>query len=304
MHFLHTMKFELLRAYRAVMRYGNVTRAAEMIGATQPGVSRMLMQLEHQLGFKLFERIKGKLYPTPEGEQFYQEVEHTYKGIERLGDTARRIKNKEFGTVRICAMPALAIGFLPRVIATFNKAFPNINVVLTTDRSQQVIEQVRAGLCDIAIAMHAEPSTDYSTEIIKVPKVCLLPLEHPLSDKTELTCADLSGLSLITTEQDSHHHQEMAELFHQAGVALNIAHETSMNASCCHYVANRLGVALVDPFSASSHKPLGYEVRPFTPQIPFTCYLLKPKHRPSAAGSNDFYRVLMQEICAVLDEFK
>lgn len=297
------MKFELLRAYRAVMHHGNVTRAAEMIGSTQPGVSRMLIQLEHQVGFKLFARVRGKLYPTPEGKQFYREVEHTYKGIERLGDTARRIRNKESGIIRVCAMPALAIGFLPRVIARFNQAFPDINVVLSTDRSQQVIDQVRAGLCDIAIAMCAEPTPDYSIDTIQVPKVCLLPLGHPLADNPSITCTDLRDVPLITTEKDSLHHQEMAARFHQAGVALNILHETSMNASCCHYVANRLGVALVDPFSASSHQPLGYEVRPFVPTIPFTSYLLQPRHRPTADGTDDFRLIFMQEVTAVLEEF-
>ncbi|NHI00412.1 LysR substrate-binding domain-containing protein [Oceanimonas sp. MB9] len=297
------MKFELLRAYRAVMRYGNVTRAADMIGATQPGVSRMLSQLEHQVGFALFERVKGRLYPTPEGELFFQEVEHTYQGMERLHDTARRIRKKESGMVRVCAMPALTIGFLPRAIARFKKAFPNIHVILTTERSQQVIEQVRAGHCDLAMAMHAEPSDDYSAQPLITPKVCLLPADHPLVNKTVITCEDLRGEPMVTTEQSSRNHQELVEVFHQAGVALNIEHETSMNASCCHYVANRLGVALVDPFSASSHRSLGYEVRPFEPIIPFTCYLLQPRHRPRASTTDDFHRLFMQEADAVLAEF-
>ncbi|MCT7655476.1 LysR family transcriptional regulator [Oceanimonas sp. NS1] len=296
------MKFELLRAYRAVMRYGNVTRAADMIGATQPGVSRMLSQLEHQVGFALFERVKGRLYPTPRANCFSGSGAYL-PGNGAAARYRQTDSKKESGMVRVCAMPALTIGFLPRAIARFKKAFPNIHVILTTERSQQVIEQVRAGHCDLAMAMHAEPSDDYSAQPLITPKVCLLPADHPLVNKTVITCEDLRGEPMVTTEQSSRNHQELVEVFHQAGVALNIEHETSMNASCCHYVANRLGVALVDPFSASSHRSLGYEVRPFEPIIPFTCYLLQPRHRPRASTTDDFHRLFMQEADAVLAEF-
>ena len=68
------MKFSYVRAFKAVYELGTVTSAANHLFVTQPAISRLISQLEEELGFELFERIKGRLLPTDQGRAFYQEV--------------------------------------------------------------------------------------------------------------------------------------------------------------------------------------------------------------------------------------
>ena len=112
------MNLRHLEAFRAVMLSGSVTHAAQSLNLSQPAVSKMLAELEHQLGFQLFQRSRGSaLTVTPEADAFYYEVERSFSGIAALKRVAEDIRNMATGTLRIAALPALAVSFLPRVIA-------------------------------------------------------------------------------------------------------------------------------------------------------------------------------------------
>ncbi|MDT4879650.1 Bacterial regulatory helix-turn-helix protein, lysR family [compost metagenome] len=78
------------------MRCGTVTGAAAMLNISQPALSQILLHAEDQLGFKLFNRVRGRLVPTQEAEELYSQAEHIFgegggqryaqeKGIDYLG---------------------------------------------------------------------------------------------------------------------------------------------------------------------------------------------------------------------------
>ena len=105
-----------LDLFRAVMRHGGMTRAAEVLGIGQPHISRAIAQLEAALGFALFVRGHGNAFPTPEGEAFAQEVAQTYAGLDHLQQAARRIRERGTGGLRVACQPSLAAGLLPLAI--------------------------------------------------------------------------------------------------------------------------------------------------------------------------------------------
>ena len=71
----------LVEVFRAVMRTGHVTRAAELLHTSQPTVSRELARLEQVLGLVLFERVKGRLRPTAQAQVLLEEVDRSYEGL-------------------------------------------------------------------------------------------------------------------------------------------------------------------------------------------------------------------------------
>ena len=109
-----------LEAFRAVMEAGTVTVAAERLYITQPAVSRLIQDLESALALTLFERRRGRLAPTVEAQALYEEVERSFSGLDKIAQAAADIRSLSRGTLRIAAMPALALGFLPRTIKKFS----------------------------------------------------------------------------------------------------------------------------------------------------------------------------------------
>jgi len=77
-----------IETFRAVMTTGSISGAAKLLFISQPAVSRSLAHMEQRLGFALFERVKGRLYATPEAKKLHREVEAVYRGVQRVGELA------------------------------------------------------------------------------------------------------------------------------------------------------------------------------------------------------------------------
>ena len=78
------MHFKQVQAFRFVMMTGAASRAAELMRVSQPAVSRAISELERNVGFPLFNRVRGRLVATPEAHLLYQEVTRAFVGLERL----------------------------------------------------------------------------------------------------------------------------------------------------------------------------------------------------------------------------
>lgn len=87
---MQTLSWRHLEIFRAVMTTPNLTEAALLLNTSQPTISRELARLEHLLQFKLFDCIKGRLRPTAQGLRFFEEVERSYYGLERIKNSAQK----------------------------------------------------------------------------------------------------------------------------------------------------------------------------------------------------------------------
>ena len=88
------MNLRQCEIFRAVMTTSSITEAADRLGITQPAVSKMLAQIERDLGFPLFLRERRRLVPTPEAQALFKEVERAFLGLEHLTRFARDLKER------------------------------------------------------------------------------------------------------------------------------------------------------------------------------------------------------------------
>ena len=102
-----------LIAFRHTIMNGSVTGAANVLGRTQPAISRLLKELEADAGFALFERVKGRLIPTAEGRLFFEELQRSFLDLECTVTVAAEIRQGRHGSLLIAALPAAAASFLP-----------------------------------------------------------------------------------------------------------------------------------------------------------------------------------------------
>lgn len=296
------MRTDFIKAYCSVMKYQSVTKAAEMMGTSQPAVSKMLAQFEHLMGFKLFQNIKGRLYPTPEGKQFYKYAERALSGIEQLHISAGKIKNNETNHLKIHAMPALSNGFLVQVIAKFNQQYPHISTSLVVEPSTAIIESVRAGNCDLGLAMKAPPSEQYTNEVVNVKRVCILPVGHELTKLKKLEFKDLGDYPLIYVGLETGSEVYTASIFETFDTPPNIICETTISSVGCHFVKNGLGCCIIDPFSALSNLNLGFVIKRLKEEILFSFSILVSKNLPVSQTTHLFIEYLREEISQIESE--
>lgn len=83
-----------IEAFRALMQTRTATRAAAALGVSQPAVSRLLADFEAGVGFALFERRNGRLWPTAHAHALHEEVERAFTGFERVIQAAARWRRR------------------------------------------------------------------------------------------------------------------------------------------------------------------------------------------------------------------
>ncbi|MCX8997940.1 LysR family transcriptional regulator [Rhizobiaceae bacterium BDR2-2] len=263
------MDFKLLEAFRTVVSNSSITKAAEILGVTQPAVSAQIARLEASIGFNLFTRNGGRLSLTGEGQQFHAQVVHALDMFQRLDHVAEGIREGKSGKLVIASHPSASISLVPVLMARFRRDHPETRIRLINRTSEEVRSFFPAASIDIGIA---ELPTDIGgVEVRKYALSCvaILPKGHPAAEKACLSPADLSGEPFLAMPPERVISHRIREAFAAEGATLNAIGEVDFFSSICAMVAEGGGVSIVDSWSAAMFSALGLEVRPFEPAIPY-----------------------------------
>ncbi|WP_458527047.1 LysR family transcriptional regulator [Onishia taeanensis] len=293
-----------LQAFQQVMDCGTVSGAAQRMLIAQPGVTRLLKQLEHDLGFTLFERLRGRLVPTPEARLFHRELIRVWSGLEELRSTARRIRERETGGLRISAMPLLGMTFMPDVLASFAQEHGEAQIELATFRSEQVVEDVVTQRADLGFAMLGGGDERVETEAFRLESVCLLSADHPLAAQSRVSPDDLHDQPLICYEPRDPTRQSLDRLLEAAGVRPRRHLQVSLALQAARLVAQGAGITVIDPLSARVFEDRRLAIRPFTAELADTFYLLMPREQPLSRLARDFITTFQTHFSATLEEAK
>jgi DNA-binding transcriptional LysR family regulator len=277
-----------LDVFHSVVLTGSVTSAARMLHISQPAVSRQLAELERALGFALFTRDKKRLVITPEGSAFHDELVISYAGIERLGRVAEEIRELRRGHLRIAAMPALCFGPVSGAVARFIEAFPDVKVTFEAHNSRRIVDAAVEGLFDIGVTQVTE---NYPGLLIEESYrsrcVCVLQKGHALTAKATIDIADLAGHPVVALPPESSAGIELRRRLDEAGFVIVPRVETLTSFAAIAMVAERVGLAIVDPFTAAATGGDRIEVRAFKPTVNFNFRIVRPERRalsqPAAA---------------------
>lgn len=158
------MRLRHIEIFHAIYTTGSITSAAKLLYVSQPSVSKVLAHAEMQLGFKLFERTKGKLVPTSEANMLFSEVDKIYKQLYSIKKMSENIKRSEHGIVDIAITPALGFELIPNAISKFREKHPNVQFKLQTLHNDEALQSLIEHKCDLAI-LYSSPSMPGVTEI-------------------------------------------------------------------------------------------------------------------------------------------
>lgn len=118
------------KAFLKVVEVGSFTKAAELLGYTQPALSQMMTSLERELSMKLLYRSRYGIRLTPEGERLYPSVESAVRQYDAMRRSADEISGLETGVVRIGTVSSVSAHWLLQVIRAFWEKHPNVQIVL------------------------------------------------------------------------------------------------------------------------------------------------------------------------------
>jgi DNA-binding transcriptional LysR family regulator len=278
-----------IEAFRAVMVTGGITAAARALHITQPAVSRLIADLQHALKLTLFERRGARFLPTSQALTLYREVERQFVGLDRITQAARDLRERRAGLLRIAAMPALAVGFLPRFAGAFLKARPALDLAIFGGLSSGVHDWIATGHCELGFAQTLMESASVAAEkLVSIPAVAIVPETHPLARRRTIRPRDFAGEPFIAMEATTPLRHRVDIAFADCGVSSRSRAETPLSMIACGLVASGAGVSIVDPLAAAEYAGHGLAIRPFLPRVPFDVVLLRSAQRPLSPLAEEF----------------
>ncbi|WP_340110314.1 LysR family transcriptional regulator [Pikeienuella sp. HZG-20] len=252
------MRFDLttLRIFIAVYNLESLTKAADQEHIAPSAVSKRINDLEAELGVQLFYRHPRGVSATPAGEAM---VVHTRRIFDILNDMTADLSlytDGRSGQVRISAHSSAVHQYLPADIVSFNRAYPDVRVVLSEETSVEVLQSLLDGVSDIGvIAAHVPLPDCVSAFRYRVDQlVALLPPEDPLAARDSIDFFELRDHSMIGLELGSSLQALLMEAAQSLGFQLKNSIKVVTFGSAVSMAAAGLGVTIVPVNVARSFK--------------------------------------------------
>jgi len=174
-------------------------QAATRCEVSQPTLSTQIKKLEVELGVALFDRTVTPLAMTPVGERVVARARAVLASVGEIRAEAALDADAEGGALRLGAFPTLGPYLLPHVIADLKARFPSLRLLLTEEKSSDLLAQLEAGRLDaVALALPVVGPGLHVEPLFREELLLAVPATHPLADAADpLTPADLDGTEVL-----------------------------------------------------------------------------------------------------------
>ncbi|WP_420549119.1 LysR family transcriptional regulator [Curvivirga sp.] len=234
----------IARALHIIEHEGNLSKAAKLLGVSQPAISKGVTLLETQLKVALIRRGSRPLQLTDEGREIAQYAifsdqlrENTFKNIEQS-----RLNQK--GIVKIGSIGASAsTHILPNLIKKLSNLYPDIELQINEAPDKETMSDLQQGRIDIAIMTEPVDEEIETLPITSDRLVALIPTNHRLSEKASLCATDIDGNPFIMTTGGSS--PFVLEWFQQAQITPLITHSILQITSILALVKAKSGISIV-----------------------------------------------------------
>ena len=239
------MELRVLRYFLAVAREENITKAAALLHVTQPTLSRQLMQLEDELGVKLFRRSQYRVVLTDDGMLLRRRAQEIVELADKAERELQHTEAELTGEIAIGCGESVGMTFLSEHIREFRRLHPQVQFRIYSANADDIKERIEKGLLDMGLL--TEPVDIGRYAFLRTPQKdrwgVLLPKEHPLAQKGTVTPKDLLGIPLLISGRETVRN-ELAGWFGDAYDKIEVAATFNLILNAANMVKNGVGAAL------------------------------------------------------------
>ncbi|MBW5801325.1 LysR family transcriptional regulator [Halomonas elongata] len=285
-----------LKSFIAVARSRSLAEASERVHLSQPALSIAIRKLEEAVGGPLFARTTRQLSLTPEGEAFLPVALRLLNDWEEAFEDLGELFSKQRGKITLAALPTLAAGLLPDIIAGFRERYPRINLSLHDVLADEVNLQVREGRADLGFSVPPLASEDLAFETLVVDRYVLVcPLGHPLLGQTRVRWEQLAGHSFIGLNRLSSVRQDIDRVMEEIGEPLDILCDVNQIATVGRMVAAGLGISVLPSLSFRQIANDGIDQRPLVvPAIRRELGMIMRRRDPLSAAASALQEMIRE----------
>jgi DNA-binding transcriptional LysR family regulator len=192
--------FRQLEVFEAIARLGSFTRGAEELCLTQPTVSMQIKKLTDTVGLPLFEQVGKRIYLTDAGKALQATSSEVFESLSNFEMLLSDMKGLKQGKLRL-AVVTTAKYFAPRLLGSFCKRYPGIDVSLKVSNRERILERLSENQDDLYVLGQPPEGLDVVYEpFLDNPLVVLAPNDHALAGKRNISLAKLAEEPFIMRE--------------------------------------------------------------------------------------------------------
>lgn len=283
------MEIRVLRYFLTVVREESITKASEVLHITQPTLSRQLLQMEEEIGVKLFHRGTRKISLTNEGMLLRRRAEEILQLVDKTEKELVEQEEQVEGKISIGCGEIASVQLLPKLFRSFREKYPRVSFDLFTATADLVKEQMDRGLLDLGLLL--EPvdveKYDFLRLDMKENWVVLMRPDDALAKKEGITAKDLSAAPLILPRR-TRVQNELASWFGDYYEKLDVVFTSNLNTNGAIMVENGLAYSIVveGVIHFWDQKKLTY--RPLMPPLTATSVLAWKRSQPFSLAATKF----------------
>jgi DNA-binding transcriptional LysR family regulator len=211
-----------LRALVALSDLKLIARVAELLGLTQPAVSKQIAELEKIVGVPVVTRDRNRLYLTPIGTRLADHARQALGQLDRAAFDIEAMTSGVSGSVSVGVVSSVAPVLLPRTIALFKRSTPQANISISEGHFVELLPQLETGKLDLLIARIWQPQELEGIDqmaLFSEPVVVVAGRHHPLGHAEDVNWADVVSYPWILPQPNSVARQAVDALFAANGLS-------------------------------------------------------------------------------------
>jgi DNA-binding transcriptional LysR family regulator len=234
-----------LQVFEAAATKLNFSLAAKQLYLSQPAVSMQIKQLEDSIGLPLFEQMGKRIFLTEAGRELFHYSRNITQQLGEMEAVFDEMKGLEHGKLTISVVNT-ANYFTPRLLATFCRRHPNINVILQVANRDAVLKQLADNSTDLAILGQPPEGLDIIAKpFLDNPLVVIAAPDHPLAKLKRVKFARLAEETFLSREQGSGTRSAMERVFAQHKIQPHISMEMETNEAIKQAVQAGMGLGIL-----------------------------------------------------------
>lgn len=293
-----------LKVFEAVARHNSFTRAAEELFLTQPTVSMQVKQLSKVVGLPLFEQVGKRLYLTEAGKELYTTCREIFERLSQFEIAIADLKGLKQGSLRL-AVVTTAKYVIPRLLGPFCQRYPGIDVSLTVNNHERVIENLVDNRDDLYILSQPPEDLDVSIHpFLENPLVVLAWRNHPLANEKNISLKRLAEEPFIMREPGSGTRKAVQRLFDDQGLELKVKLDLGSNEAIKQAIAGGLGISVLSLHTMALEGPSSPLTILDAESFPIQryWYIVYPAGKQLSIIAQTFFDYLMNEGKTVAEE--
>lgn len=283
------MELRVLKYFLVVAREASITRAAEMLNITQPTLSRQLMQLEDQLGAKLFIRGKSKITLTDKGMLLRRRAEEIVDLAEKTENEFLEDDDLIAGEIFIGSGETNAMHSLAKAMKEFHDEYPQVQYSIYSANADDIKEKIDKGLIDIGLLTEPVDISKYDFIRLKQKEVwgVLMRKDELLASKEYITAKDLIDKPLINTRRLMVQN-EISNWFGEDYDKLNIISTYNLIFNAAVMVEEGLGYAICLDKLVNFNDNINLCFKPLLPKLETGGVIIWKKHQIFSSATSKF----------------